>query len=93
MHYEGNIIRPPSEAGSIILQVTVGCSHNSCTFCGSYRTTRFRVKEDSIVDEDIDFAAQYCRRQKTIFLADGNALVLPQQQLVDLLTKIKQKNY
>ena len=91
MHYEGNIIRPPSEADSIILQVTVGCSHNSCTFCGAFRDKYFRIKESQIVDEDIDFAARYCRRQKTVFLADGNALVLPQKKLVDLLKKIKQK--
>ncbi|HER63560.1 MAG TPA: radical SAM protein, partial [Desulfobacteraceae bacterium] len=74
MHYEGNIIRPPSEADSIILQVTVGCSHNACTFCGAYRGKRFRIKEPEIIDEDIAFAARYCLRQKTVFLADGNAL-------------------
>lgn len=91
MHYEGNIIRPPSEANSIILQVTVGCSHNSCTFCGAYRDKRFRIKESRIVDEDLAFAAQYCRQQKTVFLADGNALVLPQATLVDLLKRIKGK--
>ncbi len=91
MHYEGNIIRPPSEADSIILQVTVGCSHNSCTFCGAYRDKRFRVKESGIVDEDLDFAAQHCGRQKTVFLADGNALVLPHEKLVDLFKKIKAK--
>jgi len=91
MHYEGNIIRPPSEANSIILQVTVGCSHNSCTFCGAYTDKPFRIKDSKIVDNDIDFAAQYCRRQKTVFLADGNALILPQEKLVDLLKKIQQK--
>lgn len=91
MHYEGNIIRPPSEAGSIILQVTAGCSHNSCTFCGAYRDVRFRIKEDEIIDADIDFAAHYCKRQKTVFLADGNALVLPRGKLTDLLGKIKTK--
>ena len=91
MHYEGNIIRPPSEANSIILQVTVGCSHNSCTFCGAFRDKKFYIKESRIVDDDIHFAAQYCRRQTTVFLADGNALVLPQKKLVDLLIRIKQK--
>jgi radical SAM superfamily enzyme YgiQ (UPF0313 family) len=91
MHYEGNIIRPPSEADSIILQVTVGCSHNACTFCGAYRDKRFRIKEPGIVDEDIAFAARYCLRQKTVFLADGNALTIPQSQLVDLLAGIRKK--
>ncbi len=91
MHYEGNIIRPPSEADSIILQVTVGCSHNLCTFCGAYRDKRFRIKDFEIVEEDLEFAAQYCGRQKTVFLADGNALILSQVKLVDLLKKIKAK--
>ena len=51
MHYEGNIIRPPSEANSILVQVTVGCSHNKCTFCGTYLGERFRIKPDSIIME------------------------------------------
>ncbi|MBU3916458.1 radical SAM protein, partial [bacterium] len=63
MHYEGNMIRPPSEANSILLQVTVGCSHNKCTFCGAYKGERFKIKSDDIIREDIDFASQYCRQQ------------------------------
>ncbi|MBW2328316.1 MAG: radical SAM protein [Deltaproteobacteria bacterium] len=91
MHYEGNIIRPPSEANAIILQVTTGCSHNRCTFCGAYREQKFRVKNDDIVDSDLDFAARYCTRQKTVFLADGDALVIPQQRLMYLFTRIHNK--
>lgn len=91
MLYEGNIIRPPSEANSIILQVTVGCSHNSCSFCGAYRDKQFHIKDTRIIDNDIDFAAQYCLRQKTVFLADGNALVLSQSRLADILGKIQNK--
>lgn len=45
MHYEGMIIRPPSEANSILLQVTLGCSHNKCTFCGTFREKRFDIKK------------------------------------------------
>jgi radical SAM superfamily enzyme YgiQ (UPF0313 family) len=91
MHYEGDIIRPPSEAFSIILQATVGCSHNRCTFCGAYRDRSFRLKEESTVETDLDFAAKYCRRQKTLFLADGDALAIPQPQLVSLLQRIRDK--
>lgn len=89
MHYEGNVIRPPSEADSIILQVTVGCSHNRCTFCGAYKDVRFRIKERKVIDADIDFAATYCRRQNKVFLADGDVLILPQKRLVPLLEKIR----
>lgn len=91
MHYQGNIIRPPGEANSIILQVTVGCSHNRCTFCGAYRAPeqRFHIKDERIIDEDIAFAAQYCRRQKTVFLADGDALIIPQKRLLNLCQKIR----
>ncbi len=91
MHYEGNIIRPPSEANSIILQVTVGCSHNKCSFCGAYKGVLFRIKEDAVVDADLDFAASYCKRQNKVFLADGDALIIPHARLVALLEKIRKK--
>lgn len=91
MHYEGDIIRPPSEAGSIILQATVGCSHNRCSFCGAYRGKRFHLKDESVILEDLDFAARYCRRQKTVFLADGNALAIPQEKLLALLSLIRSR--
>lgn len=91
MNYEGNIIRPPSEADSIILQVTVGCSHNKCTFCGAYKGSLFKIKQDAIIDADLAFAARYCRRQKRVFLADGDALVIPQPRLIKLLEKIKNR--
>lgn len=92
MHYEGaHIIRPPSEADSIILQVTVGCSHNKCTFCGTYKEERFRIKDQAIIEADLDFASQYCLRQSRVFLADGDVLSLSQHRLVELLSKIKQR--
>ena len=91
MHYEGNIIRPPSEANSILLQVTVGCSRNKCTFCGTYVGERFRIKEDSVIMEDIEFAAQYCRRQRRVFLCDGDALIIPQKRLLKILQAIQQR--
>ena len=91
MHYEGNLIRPPSEAGSILLQVTVGCSHNKCTFCGTYRGQRFKIKSDDIIDADIDFAARYCRNQRRLFICDGDGLIIPQRRLKALLEKIKMR--
>lgn len=90
MHYEGNIIRPPAEAFSIILQVTVGCSHNKCTFCGAYKGVEFRIKDQSIIREDLEFARQYCQRQKRVFLTDGDVLILPQKKLVCLFKKIRE---
>lgn len=89
MHYEGNIIRPPSEANSILLQVTVGCSHNKCTFCGTYRGERFKIKSDEIIMSDIAWAARHCRRQRRVFLCDGDALVIPQKHLVPMLEAIQ----
>jgi len=91
MHYEGNIIRPPSEADSILLQITVGCSRNKCTFCGTYTGERFRIKPDSVIMEDIAFAATYCRRQRRVFLCDGDALIIPQKRLINILSEIKKQ--
>lgn len=91
MHYEGNIIRPPSEANSILLQVTVGCSRNKCTFCGTYRGERFRIKPDEVIWEDIDFAARYCKNQRRVFLCDGDALIIPHRRLLRILEAIKEK--
>ncbi|MBW2249915.1 MAG: radical SAM protein [Deltaproteobacteria bacterium] len=91
MHYEGNIIRPPSEANSILLQVTVGCSRNKCTFCGTYMGERFRIKPDSIIMEDIAFAANYCKRQRRVFLCDGDVLIIPQKRLMKILVEIQKQ--
>ncbi|MFZ0611034.1 MAG: radical SAM protein [Desulfobacterales bacterium] len=91
MHYEGNIIRPPSEANSILLQVTVGCSRNKCTFCGTYRGERFRIKPDDVIMGDIAFAAQYCRQQRRVFLCDGDALIIPQLRLLGILAAIEEQ--
>ncbi len=89
INYDGDIIRPPSEANSIIIQVTVGCSHNHCTFCGAYKDKLFRIRSNDEIEENINFAARYCTRQKRVFLADGDALILSQKRLLGLFTKIK----
>jgi len=90
LHYEGIIIRPPSEADSIILQVTVGCSHNKCTFCGTYQGVRFRIKDQALVAADIRYAAAQFPFLKRVFLADGDALILPQPRLMEILGMIRE---
>lgn len=91
MDYQGNIFRPPSEAYSILLQVTTGCSHNKCTFCGMYKGSRFSIKDDETIFRDIAFAARNCRNQSRLFLCDGDALIIPQKRLVRILTEIRDK--
>lgn len=90
MHYEGMCIRPPSEAHSILLQVTLGCSHNKCTFCGTYKDKRFTIKEDRIILSDVLFASKYMKRQDKVFLMDGDCLIIPQKRLMWILDRIRE---
>jgi radical SAM superfamily enzyme YgiQ (UPF0313 family) len=90
MHYEGMCIRPPSEAYSILLQVTLGCSHNKCGFCGTYKDKRFTIKDDKIILSDIFFASKYMRRQDKVFLMDGDALIIPQKRLLWILERVNE---
>lgn len=90
MHYDGFIIRPPSEADSVILQATVGCSHNKCTFCAAYKDKRFSIKKDEIILEDIKYAAKNLSMLKRVFICDGDALIIPQKRLVWILERIRE---
>lgn len=90
MHYEGACIRPPPESDSILLQVTLGCSHNKCTFCSTFKNKRFNIKEDKIILGDILFASKYMRHQERLFLMDGDALIIPQKKLVWILERIRE---
>jgi radical SAM superfamily enzyme YgiQ (UPF0313 family) len=85
MRYFGTVIRPPSEADSYILQVTYGCSHNHCTFCGTYLDKPFQVRPAEDVQQDIALARQFLPATRRVFLADGNALVLSARRLVSVL--------
>lgn len=89
MRYEGSVYRPPSEAYSLIVQVTIGCAHNKCTFCSMFKDKRFRVRKVNEVLEDLDSARQHYRRVGRIFLADGDALVLQNKDLLVILDHIK----
>jgi len=90
MHYEGNCIRPPSEADSILLQVTLGCSHNKCTFCGTYKNKRFTIKDDEIILKDILFASRCMKNQGRVFLMDGDALIIPHKKILWILDRIRE---
>lgn len=91
MDYVGHVIRPPSEAYSMIIQVTVGCSHNMCTFCGTYKDQKFRMKDMKIIKSDIDEASSYGHFDKA-FLADGDVLILPTETILEIISYIKEKN-
>ena len=89
MYYQGTVYRPPSEADSILLQVTTGCSHNKCTFCGMYKGQRFTITSEEIVFADIDYAARHFPHARRLFLCDGDALILPQARLRAILERIQ----
>lgn len=89
--YDYPLYRPPSEAYSLILQITLGCSHNGCVFCGMYQSKKFHVKSIEQVKQEMDmFATRYAHIDK-IFLADGNALTASTNFLVEVLDYIKIK--
>ncbi len=89
MHYEGRLFRPPSEADAILLQVTVGCSHNGCRFCGMYREKSFRLRSLEEIRDDILRARSEFPGIGRVFLCDGDALAMPQQRLVEVLEAIR----
>ncbi len=92
MRYEGTVYRPPSEARSLIIQVTIGCSHNTCTFCSMYKDKKFRIRhKEEIFMDLVEMAESYGELPLRIFLADGDALILKTEDLLDILSFIKIK--
>jgi len=92
MNYERMIIRPPSEADSFLLPVTIGCSHNKCTFCCTYIGVKFRMRPLEDIKQDIDRVAQnYSRSVRRVFLEDGDALICPQRRLVEVLKHLNKR--
>ncbi|MEG0812627.1 MAG: radical SAM protein [Clostridium sp.] len=90
MKYEGVVYRPPSEASSLIVQVTIGCAHNTCTFCNMYKSKDFRVRSMEEIMSDLQGAADhYGSYVRKVFLADGDALVMKTEDLLTILRAIK----
>lgn len=92
MRYEGTVYRPPSEAGSLIIQLTIGCARNTCTFCAMYKDKNFRIRPLEDVVEDLQMAREYYSRIKVkrVFLADGDALIVKTADLLYILGKVKE---
>ena len=90
MHYEGMLFRPPSEADALILQATIGCSWNHCTYCGMYRDKSFRIRDLDESLADLEMAArQVGPRVEKLFVADGDALTLPVDHWVRILEQAR----
>jgi radical SAM superfamily enzyme YgiQ (UPF0313 family) len=86
LNYEGSIWRPPSEARSLILQATVGCSHNACTFCISYKKKKYRVRGADGIQSDLNSLPKSIKNNtRRVFLADGNALAMSTEEMQDVL--------
>ena len=88
MKYEGDLYRPPSEAYSLIVQGTIGCSHNRCTFCSMYKDDKFRIKSVEEIIEDLNEGRKMWRKVKRIFIADGDALIIKTEDLKKILKKV-----
>lgn len=90
MRYEGRLYRPPSEAYSLIVQATIGCSHNKCTFCSMYKDDKFRIRPTEEIIQDIQAGEKYHRTVRRVFLADGDALIIKTEELKRILEAIKE---
>lgn len=90
MQYEGDVYRPPSEARSLIIQVTIGCSHNTCTFCHMYTGKQFRIrKREEILADLEECSREYGKYVRRVFFADGDALIVKTPLLLELLAYVK----
>ena len=91
MRYEGVVYRPPSEGRSLIVQVTIGCAHNSCTFCNMYKDKKFRVRTmEEIMKDLLEAQAMYGPYVRRVFLADGEALVMKTEDILTILKAVEE---
>lgn len=89
LRYEGTLYRPPSEADSLILQATIGCSYNDCAFCGMYREKRFRIRPIAELKTEIEWARRHLEDVHKVFLADGDALIAKPSFLHEVLAALR----
>lgn len=89
MRYEEPVFRPPCEAQSLIIQATIGCPHNKCTFCGMYKTKKYRVRPIKEIKKDILLASTIWPDPPSVFLADGNTIAMRTKDLLEVLSFIR----
>ncbi len=87
--YDYPLYRPPSESNSLIIQVTLGCSHNKCNFCNMYKSKKFTIKSLEDIKADVNYFREMYSHVEKIFLADGDALIIPTEKLKEILTLIR----
>lgn len=91
MRYEGTVYRPPSEANSLLIQATIGCPHNKCTFCSMYKNTRFRLRSVQEIKEDLLMARDYYGDiVSSLFFPDGNTIIMKTEQLEEIFLYAQQ---
>ncbi len=89
MEYEGNVYRPPGEWRSFLIQATIGCSHNGCTFCGMYKDKSFRIRPTDEIIRDIEESAMMYDRYEKIFLCDGDAIIIKTPELLKIIETLR----
>lgn len=91
MRYEGTVYRPPSEANSLLIQATIGCPHNKCSFCSMYKQSRFKIRPIEEIKEDLRSAREYYGEYiESLFFPDGNTIIMKTAQLEEIITYAKQ---
>jgi len=91
MRYEGTIYRPPSEAYSLLIQATIGCPHNKCTFCALYKNTKFKIRSVKDIKEDLASAREYYGKFiESLFFPDGNTIIMKTAQLEEIFSYARQ---
>ncbi|MCD6396163.1 MAG: radical SAM protein [Spirochaetaceae bacterium] len=88
IHYDEPLFRPPSEAESLIIQATLGCSYNKCTFCSMYKSKKYTIKSYAAIAREIDYLSSYSETRR-VFIADGDAFSLKTEMLIKIFSKLK----